>query len=276
MGRFETDPDCRLQREYVNIPAWHEAGWTGKGLTVFCDDVQKNHHAELVKDIVQTILPEARVFSGAIGYSWQDIVQEDTAEVGTGSETPLGDAVSLGAPGVRLRDTRMITGCAVRCAETAEMMIFDDFIKKYHVGLINNSTDGGNGIEVLPQAVYMEKKMREHNLIFCGAAGNGYGQPTTQKYNGACMVVTSVKLEEGKPLYGLKAHGENLDFSMFYGFQSGTSNSSPFLLGMAGLLRCRWPGITQEAVYAYLKEHCVPMGPRRKFGWGVPVLGAPQ
>ncbi|MDF3000900.1 MAG: hypothetical protein K0Q48_1019 [Bacillota bacterium] len=251
MGRFVTDPECILQREFVNIPAWHKAGHTGKGLTVFCDDVQKNHHAELVKDIVQTILPEARVLSGAIGYAWQDAESMEPAK-------------------------KVIVDCAVRCTETAEVMRFDDFIKKYEVSLINNSTDGGSGTEILPQAVYMNQKIQEHNLIFCGAAGNGYGQPTTQKYNGACMVVTSVKLEEGKPIYGLKAHGENLDFSMFYGFQSGTSNSSPFLLGMVGLLRCRWPEITQAEAYAYLKEQCVSLGPRKKFGWGIPVLGEAQ
>lgn len=39
MGIFLTDPKCIKQRECVNIPVWHEAGHTGKGITVFHDDI---------------------------------------------------------------------------------------------------------------------------------------------------------------------------------------------------------------------------------------------
>ncbi len=245
MGKFFSDPDCIKQRDYVNIPVWHKAGCTGRELTVFCDDVLKNSHAELVKDIVQVILPDAVVLSGAIGY-----------------------VIKNGE----------IKDCAVRCTETGEILPFDDFIRKYNVGLINNSTDGGDGEKVLPQALYMREKIKQHNLILCGAAGNGYGRPTEQKYNGACIMVTSVKMENGKPVYGLRAEGSNIDFAMFYGFTSGTSFSSPFLLGMAGLLRCKYPGITQGEVYDYFKKHCEDIlapGKDDKSGWGVPVMGNP-
>lgn len=266
MGRFKTDSECIQQMEYVNIPAWHKAGYLGKGLTVFCDDVLSDGHAVLVKEIVETILPEARVLTGAIGFAWEQRKSFNRGrEVECNNRNEISDL-----------EDKEIVGCAVKCTETGEIMMFDDFIKKYQVSLINNSTDGGAGTRVLPQAAYMKKKIQEHNLIFCGAAGNGYGQATTQKYNDACIIVTSVKLEDGKPKYGHKAHGENIDFSMFYGFQPGTSHSSPFLLGVAGLLRCRWPGMKQEEVYEYFKDHCIHLGPRRKFGWGLPVLGEPK
>lgn len=241
MGRFVTDPECIAQRAYVNIPEWHAAGYKGAGQTVFCDDVQKNSHYLLVKDIVETILPEVRVLTGNIGY--------------------------------RIRSNEILE-CNVTCFETGETLPFDDFVKKYNVTIINNSTDGGDGTEVLPHAIYMVSKMQQYNLLFFGAAGNGYGQPTTQKYNGACAIVSSIKLENGKIVDGLKAVGSNIDFVMFYGFQSGTSFSSPFLAGMAGLLRSKWPSITQDEAYQYFQDHCIDLGDKNKFGWGVPVMGA--
>ena len=63
--------------------------------------------------------------------------------------------------------------------------------------MINNSKGGGKGDKVMPIAVYMKKKIKDHNLIFCGAAGNG--GDTSQKYNGACIMVTSCLLKDGKP-----------------------------------------------------------------------------
>lgn len=68
MSMFLTDPDCVRQREYANIPAWHDKGYLGKGLSVFCDDVGGSHVA-IVADIIQTILPKAAVYTGGIGYT---------------------------------------------------------------------------------------------------------------------------------------------------------------------------------------------------------------
>lgn len=245
MGRFSTDPDCIKQREYLNIPPWHKAGYLGQGLTVFCDDNSPDHRA-IVADMIQTILPQAKVLTGIISNN-----------------------VDHGA----------VTDCQVFCYETNETLSFDDFIKKHNVNMINNSTTGGKGAVILPEAVYMEEKIKEHNLVFCGAAGNGYGQPTTQQYNGACIVVASAVLENGKVRPGNCSAGENIDFAMFQGFAVGTSFASPFLLGMVGLLRCKYPGITQDEIYQYFKDHCQDIGEPGKdtrSGWGVPILGDPK
>lgn len=245
MGMFLTDADCIRQREYVNIPAWHKSGYKGKGLNIFCDDVSGNH-VESVADIIQTILPEAKIYTGNIGY---------------------------------IEKGGVISQCSIRCNETGETIPFDDFIKKYSIDLINNSTDGGNGDTILPVAQYMKGKIKEHNLIFSGSAGNGYEQPTKQKYNGACIVVTSANLESGKAVYGKDSTAPNIDFAIFHGFQSGSSFASPFLLGMAGLLRCKYPHISQDEVYEYFRGHCEDIGtPGKdsKSGWGVPILGNPN
>lgn len=242
MSKFLIDEECIAQREYVNIPRWHQAGYTGKGITVFCDDVGDNH-AECVADIIQVILPDAKIYTGSIGYSQQ---------------------------GGKIID------CVILCNETQEFLSFDQFIKKYNISLINNSTDGGEGEKIFPIAEYMKEKIKQYNLIFCGAAGNVLKGETRQKYNGACIIVTSVNLRDGKPVYGMKSIGPNVDFAMFHGFQSGSSFSSPFLLGMAGLLRGKYPNITQDEVYQYFKEQSEQIGGTErseKFGWGVPILG---
>lgn len=242
MSMFQTDPDCIRQREYVNIPAWHKAGFTGKGVNILCDDVGGNHVAN-VKEIIQVILPDAVIYTGGINYT---------------------------------KDNDGIKECKIYCQETKESLPFDEFIKKYNISLINNSTEGGNGEEILPEAVFMKEKIKQYNLIMCGASGNVYMGETDQPYNGACIVVSSVNLKNGKPTYGMKSIGPNVDFVMFHGFQSGSSFSSPFLLGMAGLLRCKYPNISKDEVYQYFKEHCEKIGNAEKseqYGWGVPIMG---
>ena len=104
MGLFLTDEKCIRQRQYVNIPQWHEAGYKGKGFTIFHDDVNYTH-SECCVDIIQTILPEARVLSGRIE---------------------------------NIQKNNEVTGCNVYCNETDEILSFDDFITKYDVSQINN------------------------------------------------------------------------------------------------------------------------------------------
>ena len=119
----------------------------------------------------------------------------------------------------------------------------------------------------------MQGKIKQHNLIFCGAAGNNAGQPTTQIFNGACIVVTSCNLKNGTPVWSYSCIGDNIDFAMFSGFSAGTSFASPFLLGMTGLLKSKYPEITQSEVCEYLKSHCEDLKDKNKFGWGLPIMG---
>jgi hypothetical protein len=244
MGRFSTDAECIAQMQFVNASKWIAAGYTGKGQTVFLDDVVNNPgHIATSKDVIQSLLPDIRILSGRINFASK---------------------------------SNVITSVSVLCVETGEQLPFDEFVTKYNVGLINNSTDGGNGTEVLPHALWMRDKIKQYNLIVTGAAGNGYGQPTTQRFNGACIIVTSCTLKNGRPADAKKACGPNLDFAIFSGYQSGTSHSAPFLLALTAMLRSKWPGITQDEAYQYLKSHCLNLGDKNKFGWGVPIMGEPN
>lgn len=244
MSKFAIDENHIKQKVFVGIPNWHGKGLNGKGLTVFCDDVGGGH-AGLVANTVRNVLPQARVLTGGIGYT------QKQGEV---------------------------TSCNIHCVETGEILPFDEFVVKHNVGLINNSTDGGKADKILPIALYMRDKIKEHNLIFCGASGNGGG--VKQKYAGACIVVSSAVLEDnGRVRWGYTSTGDTVDFCMFTGYAAGSSFASPFLLGMAGLLRSKYPDITQEEVYDYFREHAMDIeeeGKDVKTGWGLPIMGDPK
>ena len=245
MGYFETSLKCIAQRKFVNIPAWHEHGFTGKGITIFHDDLGETSHNACCKDVIQTILPDARVLSGSISWHYKDGAMES---------------------------------CNIKCNEMGETLPFEDFIVKYDVSQINNSTgagDNGDNLET-PQSRYFREMIQKHNLFCTGSAGNYKGM--TNKYQGAFVLVSGAYLVDGRITdYG--SEGSPVDFSMFMGFQSGTSFASPFLNGMAGLVRCKYGRITQAEIYDYFKNHCKDLGEPGDdvyYGWGLPILGEPS
>ena len=242
MSGFLTDENCIAQREFVGIPAWHEAGYLGEGVNVFCDDAGGSH-AESVADIFRVGLPKANVYTGHINYNGE---------------------------------------FSINCKETKEYNVpFDEFVEKYKIKIINNSVKDKPNVEGIytEEAIAMKEKIKEHNLLFFGAAGNSNYCPTNQKYNGACIMVTSCHLQDGEIIETTRSIGNNIDFAMFRGFQSGTSFSSPFLGILGGLLASRNIDITQEEVYEYLKSRCVDLyekGEDIYSGWGLPIMEEPK
>ena len=240
MSAFKEKQEYKKLRNITGIDRWHHAGYLGQGLHIFCDDVGGNH-VDRVVDILEVIVPKAKILTGRIGYHSKN-----------------------GA----------VIESLVRCDTTGEIMAFDDFIKKYQIKLINNSTTGIQGPVVSPAGAIMRTRIKRNKLIMTASAGNGYGQPINTNYYGAAIIVTSVQLNDDEKIVSSKcAEGEGIDFSMFYGPMPGTSYSSPFLLGMIGLLLGKYPDMNQQEVYSYLKEHCIPLGRKEVFGHGLPILG---
>ena len=91
---------------------------------MFCDDVGGSHVA-IVADIIQTILPKAKVYTGNIGY---------------------------------IQKNGEIAECNISCLETGELLPFDTFVRKYDINLINNSTGGNKNSAILPIALWMKGK----------------------------------------------------------------------------------------------------------------------
>ena len=238
MGLFEKDLACIAQREFVNIPAWQQ--YSGKGLCIFCDDIEENHVSKIA-DIIQTILPEATIYTGWIEFT---------------------------------KDDRYITGCHINCLETGERLPFDEFILKYQVKLINNSTTGGGGEVIQPESEFTAYKMINYHLIFCGAAGNVSRGAMSSRFYGSAIMVSSVDLVRGEAVYGNRSIGD-IDFVMFHGWDSGTSFSSPFMLAMIGLIISRYGDMFQVEVYQYLQMISLDLGDPgydSYFGNGIPIL----
>lgn len=243
MGLFLTDASCIKQRATVNIPPWNIHGYTGKGQVIFHDDLGVSGHNGACIDIIQTILPDAKIYSGSIN--------------GT-----LGGSVS---PALN-----------IHCNETGETLPFESFIKKYNISILNNSTTGGNNNSDSDMAVYMREMIKKYNLIFTGAAGN-YTEETSNPYQGACIMVSGVDIMKNGSWADYGVSGDSVDFCMFMGFQDGTSFAAPFLCGMCGLLRDKYGrSLTQPQVYEYFKSHCKDLGTVGKdpqWGWGLPIMG---
>ncbi len=243
MGLFLTDPRCIRQRAFVNVNAWMDAGIAGKGLTIFHDDIDKTH-SECCVDIIRTILPAARVLSGSISYK---------------------------------TEKHEVTECTIACRETGERMVFSDFIEKYDVSQINNSTSGRASDDLdTPIARYMRDMIRKYNLFCTGSAGNSDSK--NNKFKGAFVMVSGVYFF--KDTDEIRDYGpawDFIDFSMFMTFQTGTSFAAPFLNGMGGLLRSRYGrDIRQDEIYKYFKNHCYHLGNPGKnpeYGWGIPIMG---
>lgn len=244
MAYFEDDDRCKWQRNYVNLPAWDK--YTGEGITIFHDDLGNTSHNEACVDIIQTILPKAKIYSGRINHN----------------------ANSTG-----------VTKCTIHCNETGETLACDEFIEKYDISLFNNSTTGGTNNSDSPIAKFWREKIKKHNLICTGAFGN-YNSVPTNRYQGAWLMISGVSLLFDYSFADYGVSGDACDFSMFMGFQSGTSFASPFMLGLIGKLRSRYGrDITQDQVKEYFKARCEDLGDpgwEPQFGWGLPKLGDPD
>lgn len=118
MGLYAIDANCIRQRQYCNIVAWTESGYTGKGLSIMHDDVD-NTHSECCIDMMQTILPDAKFYETAINY----LIQNNE-----------------------------VLSCTVNCWTTQESMPFDHFIQKYGINMINNSTSVKASSAIRPTA----------------------------------------------------------------------------------------------------------------------------
>lgn len=233
--------DFIKELEYCNIPLRHTK-YKGEDITVFCDDVSGNH-SQLVKGVVEGLLPQAKVYTGSLNFETVNNV---------------------------------VKSVNVLCNETKELIPFEDFIRKYNVRLVNNSKNGGNHDKNSPKAVYLRAIRDKYNLVITGSAGNGYGSPIDNSFYGAGIMVGGCQLKNGEPTNGLYAEDEDIDFTCFTAGLTGTSFSAPFLLGICGLLIQKYPKWKQSDIYCYLKNHSMDLGAKGKdsiYGYGLPIMG---
>ena len=120
---------------------------------------------------------------------------------------------------------------------------------------------------------------KDYNLIIFNSAGNdgaGLDTITTHFPREVCIAVGAVNLNNGKVTRAsYSSTGEELDFSTFTCWYTGTSFASPWLAGMACMILQRYGDMSQQELYAYLKMISKDLGKSgvdNEYGWGIPIL----
>ena len=152
MSMFLRDPKCIKQREFVGIPAYHEAGFLGEGITIFHDDISKNH-SECCVDIMEVILPKAKVMQGRIAYT---------------------------------SNYYEVNAFVFHEGKQYEM---DDFIESFEISQFNNSTVGIENLD-MRFTHYWNERINKYNLFCTCAAGNKDNQ--INKYSDSFIPVGGV------------------------------------------------------------------------------------
>ena len=224
------------QFAYSNITAWHEQGYNGKGVVVWNRENATGNHGASTRSVLERICPEATILSAGI-------------QSGFSGDEMLYCTVD-GSP-------------------------VEDFIRNNKVKVISSSIDGDHNAPVF---INMWKDLVEkYNLVLVNSAGNDGtdGINSWFPYEHSIQV-GAVSLVDGKPrVTHYSSIGEEVDFTNFTLWLTGTSFACPYTAGMIALLIGRYGDLTQNEVYQMLKRNAVDLGAQGKdnyFGWGVPQM----
>lgn len=231
------------QKDFNNITAWHKAGITGKGITVWNTE-GGGDHSEIVSRRVWDAAPDANIIAASLEMAYDN--------------EKVSYAIAV-YNGVRYE--------------------IEDFIKKFNVRVITRSIGGGTRTGSAASKFWAELRDK-YKLVFFNSGGNeaeeGCGGSLPEDialFIGACNLIN------GKPIRAsYSSIGPELDFTNFTGVWSGTSFAAPYSAGMAALLLQARPNWTQADVVAYFKEHAMDLGTEGrddKHGEGLIMLGEP-
>lgn len=221
------------QAEFCNLPEWWDAGFTGKGVNVWNCEGFTDHGKISRKRILQSA-PDATVFSGHISsrtangqYKEVSVMLDD----GTGKTIPVP---------------------------------LEEFLTENKIRVLNSSfcptPFQHPGYKVHP---YWKDIIDRYDLCVCCSSGNERKKDRTFDNDGEYLwFVGAVNQgKDGLPVRaGYSNGGEGLDFTDFTGIWNGTSFSSPYLAGKIALILQRWPTLTRQEVYEYIKANCMDLG----------------
>lgn len=231
------------QLEYSNIPAWHEAGYTGRGINVMNLETPGGH-GSACSQRVKDAAPDATVY-----------------ETGLSGRTENGEYIAT-------------------CKYDGKTYTLEEFIKEYKIRLVIRSTGGRVKDEI--KSAFWQRLIDKYNVILVTPVGNEGVERITSAfpkdvaiYVGACGLSDSgvVKVQN------YSGRGEEVDFVNFTGFLNGTSFAAPYTAGMIALLLQKNPNMTWLEAKEYLKMHSKDLekdGHDINTGWGVPVMGKPE
>lgn len=214
-----------------NVELWHDHGITGKGITVWVMEDWTDHSRSCSRR-VREAAPDATVIIAAPARSLKD------GEIASYNVYAFDENGNKGEP-----------------------IPLEDFIRSRNVRVITSSTSpdhfGKSGTVI---GDYWMVIIDKYDLsVFCCSANDSKKDKDFRK-NTAWKVGALVE-RKGKPVRaGYSNGGEGLDFIESVGWWNGTSSATPFLAGKAALILQRYPDMTHERVYEYMRINADDLG----------------
>ena len=243
------DEYIKQEKIYDRSAEWNDAGWTGAGINVWDMESYNSSHGRRTTARVYHAAPEANV--------------------------------------VTISFKAISNGGVVEWNEIEGYGTVEDFLKAEKINVCTSSIGGTNGKAF---ASFYTNFRDKYKMAMFNSAGNEGEQGTgsvdskTFMWVGACVAIGG-KMDriEMAGYSSMSKKFEDVDFTTFAGHSySGTSFSTPYLAGMAALLKQRYgKDMTHEEIYAYFKMCAKPLKTERWdeatgydywSGWGQPIL----
>ena len=241
------------QKLYDRTAEWNADGFTGKGVTVWDMESGNTTHGKATRKRVLDAAPDATVVNGNHCFSMKNgaIIRE---YVDTGNGIMSGEQF-ITANGISIL-TESVLGSRKPDRERAVTDYYRDLRTRYNLMLFNAAGNyGANGIRT-------------------------GGLPLTEAmYVGACTLG-----KDGKPhMHQYSSIGENpedVDFTTFVrAGQNGTSFASPYLAGIAAILKQRYGFSSNSEIHSYFRMVAEPIDTGHMSGsydfvsgYGIPIL----
>lgn len=241
------------QKAFDRTLEWNEAGWTGKGITVWNIEDMTSHGTKTRKRIFQAA-PECNVISGAYNMSFKD--GQVTNEYVTYNDNDISGDELIQTQGVSIMSSSLEKG---KSNLNGKIQHYNRLKQTYNLSMFNaagNEGDDGVVPGAIPSAVAI--------------------------YVGACVAFGGNFDDLRMAYYSSWGDDfEEVDFSTFPGGDNGTSFACPYLAGITALLQQRYgKDITQNEVYTYFKMISKPIDTGNMItdkydlhsGYGIPIL----
>lgn len=231
------EQDFQRQIRFNNIKAYHDAGYTGKGITILNAEPYEDHGVMTTDKALKTYAPDATVIN-----SWISGQTKNDAVVST--------YITIDGKDIDLEEA----------------------IDKYRIKIISLSYSGSTASARLR---YFKDIQKRKGVIFINSAGNEPASKGMWSKDDTAITVSACKLRDNGDItisyYGSK--GE-VDFTCFMAKGIGTSASAPALAALVALLLQKYGDFNHQECVEILKSISIKLPDIEDYkqGLGLPIL----